>query len=90
MPQVNGAVNAKGEIFGIGIVTRHFWLLVNDKIGIDFEWNPETVQDGRVGEYGLDIDAKRYIIVVKSQNAEVGVHLLNSGNISLAVEVFDR
>lgn len=90
LEQVNGAINSKGQLFGIGISSRHFWVLMNTDIGIDFEWNSETVGVGRLGEWGLDIDMENLIVNIRCQNAIILATLTSGGHIDLKIHITDR
>lgn len=88
--QVNGAIDNKGELVGIGIISRHFWVLVNSHIGIDFEWNPNTVTSGELGDWGLEIDLMNLSVNVQSQNAAMRIKLDPAGVIALQVDIINR
>lgn len=88
--QINGAINTKGELFGIGIISRHFWVLVNSQIGIDFEWNPKTVTSGQLGDWGLEVDLVTLSVNIQSQNAAMNIRLNHAGLIALQVDVVNR
>lgn len=88
--QVNGAVNTKGELLGIGITSRHFWVLVNPQIGIDFEWNPETVTSGQLGDWGLEVDLMDLSVNIQSQNAAIRIKLDPAGVLALQVDIINR
>ena len=88
--QVNGALNAEGELFGVGVTSQHFWVLVNPKINIDYEWNPNTVKQGELGTCGLDVDSENLIVHIRSQNAEIRIQLTESGLVNLQFNVINR
>lgn len=88
--QVNGAINSKGELLGIGITTAHFWVLVNTKIGVDFEWNPAVVKVGQLGDWGLDIDMEKLVVTIQSQNAATIIHLTSARSVYLQVNIINR
>lgn len=90
MEQVNGAINSRGELFGIGITTHYFWVLVNPKIGVDFEWNPNRVTEGRLGDWGLDVNMEKLIVDVQCQNAAFRVELISNGLVDLQITITDR
>lgn len=79
-----------GELFGIGVSSGKFWVLMNAKIGIDFEWNPNTVARGRLGELGLAIDMESLILQITCQNAIIRASLTSGGLIDLQIDIYDR
>lgn len=87
---MNGALNSRGELFGIGVVTLHFWVLMNARIGIDFEWNPETAGAAQLGDWGLDIDMEQLAITIESQNAHMQIRLTDSGLVNIRVDITKR
>jgi len=83
-------MNSKGELFGISVVTRHFWVLMNARIGVDFEWNPETAGPAQLGDLGLNIDMQHLAVTVHSQNTVTWFQLTEAGLISISVNVTNR
>ncbi|CAL8465900.1 g5436 [Coccomyxa elongata] len=88
--QVNGAINSKGELFGVGVTSQHYWLLVNAKISIDYEWNPITVRQGHLGDWGLEIDMDTLNVLIRSQCAAINIHLTINGLIDLKIDITNR
>ncbi len=88
--QVNGALSAKGELVGVGVISHHFWVLVNPNIIIDYEWNPNTVKQGELGMWGLDVDMENLIVHVHCQNAAIRIHLTHDGEIHLQIDITNR
>lgn len=88
--QVNGALNTKGELVGVGVTTQHFWVLVNAKIIVDYEWNPNTVKQGQLGEWGLEIDMINIIVRIRSQNAIIRIVLTPASLIDLHIDITNR
>jgi hypothetical protein len=88
--QVNADINLTGEVTRIGVVTQKFWLLVNKKVGIDFEWNPKAVQPGLNGQHGLLVNMVDMRVRIQSNNTMVGIQLLPSGSIRLEIDILKR
>lgn len=88
--QVNGALNSRGELFGIGVTSNNYWILMNSKIGIDFEWNPKTVKTGQLGDWGMDVDMQRLLVHINTQNCAIKIHLTPAGLIDFEVDILDR
>ena len=88
--QVNGAINSGGELLGVGIISRYFWVLINSKVGIDFEWNPNTVGVGQIGDWGLDIDMNDLVVKVRTRNAAIGIRQSSGGLVDLHIDILDR
>lgn len=63
---------------------------MNSNIGIDFEWNPNTVISGQLGEEGLSIDFEHLVISVLTQNAGIRVELSSGGLINLHIDIKNR
>jgi hypothetical protein len=87
---VNGAISSSGELLGVGITSRHFWVLVNSKVGIDFEWNPNTVGVGQIGDWGLNIDMNDLVVRIRSQNAAIEIRHSSNGLMDLHIDILDR
>ena len=79
-----------GELFGIGVSSGKFWILMNAEIGIDFEWDPNTVARGRLGDLGLAIDMESLILQITCQNAIIRASLTSVGLIDLQIDIYDR
>lgn len=90
MHQVNGALSSKGELFGVGVISQHFWVLVNANINVDFEYNPNTFRQGLLGEWGMDVDMNNLIVHIRSNNAIICIRLTPTGLIDLQIDITHR
>ena len=89
--QVNAAVSEDGALTSIGISTCKWWLLVNTRIGIDWEFNPAEVKDGLWPDSsGLSIDMQQMSATVRVQNADIRARLILGGTLSLEITLRDR
>ena len=87
---MNGALNTKGELIGVGVTTQYFWVIVNAEISIDFEWNPSAVKKGQLGEWGLNVNMQKLVVNVQSQNAAIYIQLIPTGLIHLQFNITNK
>ena len=91
MMQVNAVVSDSGELTSLGMSTRQWWVMMNSKIGVDFEFNPSEVPDGVwPKDSGLRVDLQHMAVNVRSQNAELHAELMAGGSVSLTITIKDR
>ena len=89
--QVNAAVSENGRLTSVGISTCQWWLIMNARVGADFEFNPAAVADGLWPEdSGLSIDLQHMTAAVQAQNADMHLELMPDGSVSLMIALKDR
>ena len=89
--QVNGVMGEDGRLSSVGVLTRRWWLMVNARVGVDFEFNPAEVPDGEwPQDSGLSVDLQQMTSDVRSRNAEMHLALTAGGSVSLTITLLDR
>ena len=80
-----------GQLTAVGISTNQWWLLVNGRVGVDFEFNPAEVADGEWPRTaGLSVDLQRTSAIVQSRSAEAYLEVVAGGTVSLTISLKDR
>ena len=89
--QVNGVMGEDGQLSSVGVLTRQWWLMVNARVGVDYEFNPAEVPDGEwPQDSGLRVDLQQMTSDVRSRNAEMHLALTPGGSVSLTITLLDR
>ena len=80
-----------GRLSSVGVLTRQWWLMVNARVGVDYEFNPAEVPDGEwPQDSGLRVDLQQMTSDVRSRNAEMHLALTPCGSVSLTITLLDR
>ena len=75
----------------VGVVTRQWWLMVNARVGVDYEFNPAEVPDGEwPQDSDLQVDLQQMTSNVRSRNAEMHLAVTPGGSVSLTITLVDR
>ena len=89
--QVNGVMGEDGQLSSVGVLTRQWWLMVNARVGVDYEFNPAGAPDGEwPQDSGLRVDLQQMTSDVRSRNAEMHLALTPGGSVSLTITLLDR
>lgn len=80
-----------GQLSSVGVLTRRWWLMMNARVGIDYEFNPAEVPGGEwPQDSGLQVDLQQMTSNVQSRNAEMHLALTPGGSMSLTITLIDR
>ena len=89
--QVNGVMGEDGRLSSVGVLTRQWWLMVNARVGVDYEFNPAEVPDSEwPQDSGLRVDLQQMTSNVRSRNAEMHLAVTPGGSVSLTITLMDR